>query len=429
MVLCRPNKEQREEANKLDSPRTSQNAQASVNHVPALDGVRGLAILMVLVLHLFQGFDFSDSWLGVRLHAISSLGQTGVDLFFVLSGYLITGILLKSRESRGYFRVFYARRALRIFPLYYGVLAAILVYYLAKGISSSSQIWLWTYCYNIVTTFAPERFEFGPLPIQHFWSLCVEEHFYALWPLIVYWLGPRRLPGACATCLGVAAGCRFVLEWLGIGSYYFTLSHIDGLALGSWLAVTVGQLGSAAPLIRLARWTLASVALVGLPFYAVFKGEHILTVQVLKPFGFAVFFAALLVPVVVQSSRGLLVSCFSNRLLCSFGKYSYAMYVLHPLVYALLIQAALNYCSARWPTVFAMFPTVRLLLAGAAAIGVSYLTACGSWHLYEKHFITLKRHFELGPKTTAHASVDAHFEAAKGKQMSEPQGQHLLVEP
>jgi len=93
-------------------------------HLPALDGVRGLAILMVLLLH-FVGQTTATSRYEAAVNWVLSYGLLGVDLFFVLSGFLITGILYDARDQAGYFRRFYMRRALRIFPLYYGVLAVV----------------------------------------------------------------------------------------------------------------------------------------------------------------------------------------------------------------------------------------------------------------------------------------------------------------
>src|SRR5437868_4964541 len=136
--------------------------------MPALDGLRGIAIVLVLM----HQFDLITS-----PHAIDvafDAGWIGVQLFFVLSGFLITGGLLDTRDQHGYFRGFFVRRVLRIFPLYYAALVATLI-------AGNTSIWLWTYLSN-----------FRPHPaLPHFWSLAVEEQFYLVWPFVV-WLAGRR---------------------------------------------------------------------------------------------------------------------------------------------------------------------------------------------------------------------------------------------
>ena len=152
-------------------------------HLPALDGLRGLAILLVLLRHFTEGAELrskSGRWLAAALDA----GWIGVDLFFVLSGFLITGILLEARRSQHYFRNFYVRRTLRIFPLYYGVLAVIfgiapwLGWLVPEvGPEEHSQAWLWAYGTNIIMSWTGSPLlKHGWLNLNHFWSLAVEEH-------------------------------------------------------------------------------------------------------------------------------------------------------------------------------------------------------------------------------------------------------------
>ena len=155
-------------------------------HVPALDGLRGAAILLVLLHHLINGDLPVHSLVGRTAFAIPRCGWAGVDLFFVLSGFLITGILLDQRGLPGYFRVFYARRALRIFPLYYGVL--IIVFAILPHIRAfpqdglrwlrPEQIWFWTYTSNIRSAATGTIFNAPYLMLNHFWSLAIEEQFY-----------------------------------------------------------------------------------------------------------------------------------------------------------------------------------------------------------------------------------------------------------
>jgi peptidoglycan/LPS O-acetylase OafA/YrhL len=212
-----------------------------------MDGVRGLAVLLVLTFHfLFGSQDISANALsGDILRKLSYVGWTGVDLFFVLSGFLITRILLNARSQKGYFRNFYARRVLRIFPLYYMTLLFFLVvlpiFSTARqqevAEQGSDQVYLWTYTLNIATMFKPgylKSMDFG-----HFWSLCVEEHFYFFWPLLVWLLGSRGIRRMCPVLVVAAIACRTGLRLAGVHStpiFYFTPCRIDSLAMGAWVA-------------------------------------------------------------------------------------------------------------------------------------------------------------------------------------------------
>jgi peptidoglycan/LPS O-acetylase OafA/YrhL len=154
-----------------------------------LDGIRGIAVLWVM-LHHFQlygeGFP-PTTFLDRQVERLTISGWIGVDLFFVLSGFLITGILLDSKSNTGYFRKFYMRRFLRIFPLYYGFLFAfmfVLPLIDPEGaefqLQFKEQIWYWTYLINwkLATIYVSEY-----IGISHFWSLAIEEQFYLVWPV------------------------------------------------------------------------------------------------------------------------------------------------------------------------------------------------------------------------------------------------------
>ena len=172
--------------------------------IPALDGLRGIAILLVLIHHLtiYRPEGGLDSWIA----AVPLFGWCGVNLFFVLSGFLITGILLDTRDSPVFYRSFFARRVLRIFPLYYGVL--FLGFVLAPLLLpmpdayGRHQLWLWTYLANFAMPFGK-----GEPAFSHFWSLCVEEQFYLVWPFLVRRSGLR---GTMIASFAVVAFLRVV---------------------------------------------------------------------------------------------------------------------------------------------------------------------------------------------------------------------------
>ena len=228
-------------------------------HLPVLDGVRGLAILMVLVFH-FVGTTLATNAVERVIVGVTNYGAYGVELFFVLSGFLITGILYDAREKPNYFRNFFMRRVLRIFPLYYGVLILVFVVAplipLLRGPSLDflveHQIWAWLYAVNI---YIAKEGDWSFSYLEHFWSLCVEEHFYLFWPAVVFLL-VRRPRVLLAVCLATAFGAmlaRLTGSVMGLSwwtTYVLTPFRLDGLALGAFLAVLVRQPGGLERLVR-----------------------------------------------------------------------------------------------------------------------------------------------------------------------------------
>jgi len=236
------------------APRASADGPAS-SRVLELDGFRAAAVLMVLIMHLFYGWPTPAlSWLPGFVRGLIGHGWLGVDLFFILSGFLITGILIDSRESEHYFRNFYTRRVLRIVPLY---LTCIVIMYFgypgAGAYFGLSLLYLanFAYFFHVKTPHGPGVF----------WSLAVEEHFYLLWPFVVrfikgYWLlgfsvlivlGTPILRGFCAH-----AGMNPELQ-----IYPYSFFRFDGLALGAILAIWVRSRYYS----RSSAWTLGSVLL------------------------------------------------------------------------------------------------------------------------------------------------------------------------
>lgn len=204
----------------------------SGKHVPSLDGVHGVAILLVIWFHLVQMFPEFHAMLGPLVVRTATLGQTGVDLFFVLSGFLITGILLDTRQHPHYFRNFFARRTLRIFPLYF-VALAILLQFDRQWVTElparleASQLWMWTYLSNIPPSYGPTSVRF-----VHFWSLAVEEQFYLVWPLVVWFAGHRYIRHVCLACVLLGPCCRWLFMELEFSPFYSVFCRVDALAAG-----------------------------------------------------------------------------------------------------------------------------------------------------------------------------------------------------
>lgn len=365
--------------------------------------MRGLAILMVMVGHF---------WLGAHprgifesgLYTVLQNGWIGVDLFFVLSGFLITGILLDAKGADGYFRNFYARRILRIFPLYYGflfaffVLAATLMNPAAGGPfaeSSGSQIWFWTYTSNFLSLVKGAKI---PQGLNHFWTLAVEEQFYFIWPAIVFVTSRSTLKKLCLSLIVAAlafrVGLRFT-DYYHTGGLVLTPARIDTLALGGWLAVMVREqrtrdwVGRVAP----AAFIVAAVSLivVNMPDERIFGYD--LEMQTIGFPLLAVMSASLIVLTTgAIHADGWVRRAFDSRPLGFFGKYSYGMYVLHlPLVVAL---ERIGFGIGSFPRL-AGSDVPGAVAYTLIAIALTTLLALASWHLYEKQFLKLKKFFPL----------------------------------
>jgi peptidoglycan/LPS O-acetylase OafA/YrhL len=209
---------------------------ASINrYVPTLDGLRGIAILVVMLFHYMTG---SYHWPVLKqVFRLCRMGWLGVDLFFVLSGFLITGILLHTKSRPHYFRNFYVRRTLRIFPLYYVVLLGVFtVGALVSSLHTPTflalqhrQVYLWTYSVNWVNWFRSDLlFVADWIEANHFWSLAVEEQFYLVWPTVVFLLSSRTLSSLCVVLVGGA----WVLRMAGVAFHFVPpIFRADNLAL------------------------------------------------------------------------------------------------------------------------------------------------------------------------------------------------------
>jgi peptidoglycan/LPS O-acetylase OafA/YrhL len=200
-------------------------------HIPALDGLRGIAIVWVILFHcLFVLPRTSPALSETFIGRISYAGYLGVDLFFVLSGFLITGILF---DSRTYHRArnFYARRVLRIFPLYFALLAGGLIASHIFKMWPSPQWPDWFFLANLNGHFGIPQ---SSLPYQHLWSLAVEEQYYIVWPWMIFSTSRTWAMRISVALLIASVVSRFVLVSAHLESliYAITPFHLDGLAVG-----------------------------------------------------------------------------------------------------------------------------------------------------------------------------------------------------
>jgi peptidoglycan/LPS O-acetylase OafA/YrhL len=370
---------------------------------PALDGLRALAVLAVFFQHY------------LTIRPALSWGWSGVDLFFVLSGFLITGILYDTRNTAHRFRNFYVRRILRIFPLYYGVfLVALLLIPVFHWVwdprfllwplylgNYNRFLWVHTANTNLATlvTLTSSRTLHDPFRLNfgHFWSLCQEEQFYLIWPPIVFFLRDRvKLRNLCALLCVLSLFARIAYVYLAPQAYQapefiYTLFPVraDGLLLGGMLALMLRG-PEAKWLVRLAQpaiycllsgWLLLE-AIYPLIYHRLYLSK---ASPGLQTFGYSLvdlFAGALILSALVEGSR--LYRFLTLKPLRQLGQMSYGFYVFHDIPHIAYIRVVEHILPGN-----AHGYLLVALIGFVATLILSYL----SFRFYESPFLRLKERF------------------------------------
>jgi peptidoglycan/LPS O-acetylase OafA/YrhL len=378
--------------------------QWSTGHIRVLDGLRGLALLAVMLYHFTASeLILKATGVGAKVQSALGAGWCGVDLFFVLSGFLITGILLDAKGSQNYFKSFYIRRVLRIFPLYYGVILLVFIGSRIPAVShlfgfdkfTASLGWVCAYLSNFVVAARHNKNAFGPL--NHFWSLAVEEHFYMVWPALVWLCTRRQLAITCSVFVVGALLLRCAIAFhnsVSYAPYMVTPCRVDGLALGALLALIVRS-SLRVEDVRTWAWWLGGISIILVLALGFIRGQdgfnHYGRTMMTIGFSlFAIFFTSVIALAVSANPTSYARRALEFGPLMAVGRYSFAMYVLHM---ACLRPFRENLFPVDWMNSHFHSPNLSILLFAISASVATFVLAWLSWHVYEQNFLKLKRLF------------------------------------
>jgi peptidoglycan/LPS O-acetylase OafA/YrhL len=347
--------------------------------IKEIDGLRAIAILLVVAWHYLGASDGPQS-LPWRMFIF---GRSGVDLFFVLSGYLITSILLNNKSSPNYFSAFYGRRAFRILPIY-GVMLPIFFAGRCSGIGHSlfdGALPWWSYAIGLQNIWMTIDQTYGAIWLAGTWSLAIEEQFYLLFPLIVLWLPPTMLPRFLIATLILCPIGRIISYQAGDQFGYYVLMPLraDILAVGAliaWLRFS----GPVSDWVRGLFKTTLVVTACAFPVFAFLIGENTDFHMALWGHSYLVALFGSAVFMVLESRDSPSLALLRSRSAEFFARISYALYLLH--INVLIF-------------VFLVFRTDRTIetLTGAAltasALAISILICFVSYRFFEGPLIRM----------------------------------------
>jgi peptidoglycan/LPS O-acetylase OafA/YrhL len=346
--------------------------------IAQLDAVRGLAVLLVLLHN-------TDVYPSLHLQLISRNGWMGVDLFFVLSGLLITRILLDTKQSEGYFKNFYVRRCLRIWPLYYSALLFMFVIVPllrpseAQAVFEARSAPWWSYPLFLQNFLVPvPTMATGLLGVT--WSLAVEEQFYLVWPLVVRFCNAAQLRKIAIGVICVSPVLRFYLSRHQVDIYSNTFCRLDGLMAGALLAISVRS-SSFVPSKFVSRAWI--VLLVSTPLALLINTLHARWIV----FSLVALASVSFVYLALFSTQKWLQAILTSRILVYTGTISYGIYLLQKIP----LDAAKAFHLDR-----------HEFLALPITAAATYAMAALSWNLLEEPFLRLKRFFDGGTTRKDH---------------------------
>jgi peptidoglycan/LPS O-acetylase OafA/YrhL len=362
-----------------------QNLNQSIR-IPSLDGLRGIAILLVIAYHYF-GFI-----------GIFSLGWSGVDLFFVLSGFLITGKLLDTADNKDYFPHFFRNRILRIFPLYY---LTLILFFSAVFLIATKEHWealrfyrehwlsFFTFTQNWSLIFFGSP---GDKYLTHFWSLAAEEQFYIVWPFVIYFIrNKKKLFTILLTCIPLIIVVRSYIyiqypSHAEAPHYYCnSFCRMDSFIFGALISIA-GRTGLRITLKIVRILFLTSLVLIGIGILA--SGSAGLSNPFFATIGYSLIgiFYAFLLYISIQP-KTFLSKLFTAPFLRFCGKISYGLYIFHVPVRLILGSRLYNWMQA----IFPRNPTLVLFISLSFCLLMTFVISIISFNYFESYFLRLKK--------------------------------------
>jgi peptidoglycan/LPS O-acetylase OafA/YrhL len=373
----------------------------SARRIPQLDGIRGTAIMLVVIWHFIVAPIVQAPQESVTARIVAHTGLltwSGVDLFFVLSGFLIGGILIDTKGSRNYFETFYIRRAVRILPVY---LLVVVVYLLFWSLATAQKSALrgtfgspmpWYVYFTFTQNFWLAHHAWDSVFLTLSWSLAVEEQFYLLLPAIVRLL-PRQLLLWAAVALALGSAVTRPLLYVhygpswGAAAYTLPFSRADALMLGVICAVVLRDPKLKELLVRKLWAFKTSSLMLGLVVGVfIYKGWGMGTMPMCT-LGFtcvALFYASVLM-IAIVAPESILSRAFRARWLMRLGMIAYALYLFHEIV----LTAAFHILLHHSPSIANWFDAITAFSAFVAAVGLAHL----SWSYFESKLVRLGHRF------------------------------------
>lgn len=378
-------------------------AAAQSTRIAALDGLRGLAVLLVVVMHYYVVVPTPPDYpLHYAIRDAAALSHHGVDLFFVLSGFFIGGILLDYRDSPRLLRAFYVRRALRILPLYALLLGT---FYIGRHVSGLNALYGgrlftsvlpdWPYFAFLQNFWMTARQDLGSHWLSVTWSLAIEEQFYLLLPVAVLWLSRRHLAVVCAIVLLAGPFLRLIAVVETQNSFTASVllpTHADGLLCGV-LCALIQRSPSAIAVLRRQRRPFAQILILcGLVLVAsatgvwsdLGEGQFAALAKLSRLFWLSLGFGGVLLHV-LMFPEGWLARRLALRPLVWLGLVSYFVYLFHRPVWYIMHWA-----------IFDRAPAHLTLVAGGVtvlALVATLLLAAASWRWLESPLMRVARNF------------------------------------
>ncbi len=356
--------------------------------IVSLDGLRGVAVLMVLFFHYLNN-SFNNAGDGklnkieLFLKKITYWGWAGVDLFFILSGFLIASILISNRESRTFFKTFYVRRFSRIVPIYYLLIVVFCIanYFLSDTgsrlfINPIAPQWYVAFLQNFQMSL---QGKFGPEALTPTWSLAVEEQFYLIIPLVIYFFNDKKVLLFCLMCVVFAPIYRANSDnWYQ--SYTHFLSRIDSPCFGVMLAIFTKNKEFAAEIRKYAVYILLILVCMIVAF--VFFGFKSLNHSLIA----LIFMFVTAVTIRLREGQ-MLYKLLASKFLQLMGRYSYFIYLYHILINGLLFLLLTRYTNATIENVYGYLITILSFIA-------TCLLAHFSYYLIESRMISWSHRFK-----------------------------------